>query len=237
MIINKVTITGPDDKTDLLRLVELTRKYPFVEWGLLFSTNKAGTSRYPSKEWIENAVNLGSLPLSAHFCGWWSREIFEKQNFEHISELKGFNRVQLNYNFSRSKKWNFEQYLDFAKKVEISMILQYNKSNSKLLDTIVNGFFDAPENIDFLYDSSGGRGTEIEKIESPIKNSYTGYAGGLGEDNIERICKLITEHPDNSEVWIDLETGARDENDDFDLDKVERILEKVSNYVKTKQFS
>ena len=40
----------------------------------------------------------------------------------------------------------------------------------------------------------------------------------------------IFNHSDSSEVWIDLESGARTDNE-FDLVKVEKILEVASKYV------
>ena len=37
MKLTKVTLTGADDFTDPKRLIEISREYPFVEWGILFS--------------------------------------------------------------------------------------------------------------------------------------------------------------------------------------------------------
>jgi len=37
MKINKITITGADDRTKISDLVQLQKDYPFVEWGILFS--------------------------------------------------------------------------------------------------------------------------------------------------------------------------------------------------------
>lgn len=223
MKINKVTITGADDKTKIEDLIKLSQRFPFVEWGILFSNGREGTQRYPSKQWIKEVVNY-NMNLSAHFCGWWPRQVLEKANYELITSLKGFDRVQLNYNFSRSRGWDLESLL--SNQFDVNVILQYNGANEKI---IMNT--DIPTNTHILYDASGGRGTEIQNINPPVKNLYTGYAGGLNPDNIDNICQLITNHSDSSTVWIDLESGART-NNEFDLDKVEKILEISSSYIK-----
>ena len=81
-----------------------------------------------------------------------------------------------------------------------------------------------------MFDTSCGRGLEISNIETPYENVYTGYAGGISVDNIENVCENITSHKDNSFVWIDMESGVRT-NDEFDIDKVNKVIEKVIKYM------
>lgn len=229
MNINRVTITGADDKVDPRFLLRLTDEYPFVEWGILFSKPKEGQQRYPSDHWVQHLLEYG-LPLSAHFCGWYAREVLEKANTGIITKLsKQFNRIQLNYNFKRSSKHNLIPILRYAEKhPDRSIILQYNKSNAETLNKfMVNGL---PENIHFLYDSSGGRGTEIQSISDPIGKQYTGYSGGIHSKNISRICAWIYKHNSKCDAWIDLESGART-NNEFDLKKVQHILQDVKGYM------
>lgn len=231
MKINKVTITGADNKVTPQSLVSITNKYPFVEWGILFSLSKEGFQRYPTKAWIEELVKE-DLELSAHFCGWWAKQVLEEGNFKLISNLNPkFKRVQLNYNFQNSRGWNLEKLNDYAMdNPERKIILQYNKSNAEtLLDFINSGIF---LNFDFLYDSSGGRGTEIKEIGDPIRNHYTGYSGGISPTTIDDVCLQILRHNSPAEVWVDLESGARTYNE-FDFDKVDEILKKSSYFVKT----
>lgn len=231
MKINKVTITGADEKVNQLRLKELSEKFPFVEWGILFSSSKIGKQRYPSIDWIAALLDH-NVPLSAHFCGWWSKQILEESNMILIHNLtEQFKRVQLNYNFNTNKGLiNFEPIIKIAKEnPDRSIIFQYNKSNKSILDFLA--VRDIPNNINFLYDSSGGRGTEIETIGNPIHNFYTGYSGGLKLTNIVNVCDLIEQCPNENECWIDLESGVRTDNE-FDLYLVEAILNIVSKYVK-----
>jgi hypothetical protein len=194
MKINKITITGADNNTNIEEMVELTKQYPFVEWALLFTKNREGTQRYPSQEWLNKVTEVGWLPLSAHFCGWWAREVLENQNFSLIAFLENYQRVQLNYSFTRSKKWNLGEFMKFCKygldfmkgtKLQKEVILQYNRGNSRIIDNLEEIEYQMPESVNFLYDDSGGRGTVIESIQPPIKESYTGYAGGISDENIE----------------------------------------------------
>jgi phosphoribosylanthranilate isomerase len=228
MKITKVTITGLDTLAEIDRIVELQKEFPFCEWGILFSSNREGKQRYPTMWVVEKIIKAG-IPLSAHFCGTWAKEVLEKQNFDVIKTLHpNFKRVQLNYNFSYNQNWSLTHlnlFTDENRNREI--ILQYNKSNKPVIDAFKVGF---PENINLLYDASGGRGTEIKEVLPPFEN-YTGYAGGINDTNIESICKIITGNPNNSEVWIDMESGVRTGNDIFDLEKVIAVLNVCRQYV------
>lgn len=229
MKINKVTLTGADSKTNYVDLLNLQEQYPFVEWGILFSKNKEGQQRYPTQEHIKKQF-IGDLELSAHFCGWWSKEVLENQNFSLITGLaEQFKRVQLNYNFKKSKRWNLVSLLRYAERYnERNIVLQYNQSNSEAIDKFqVNGL---PDNIHFLYDGSGGRGTQIQSIEEPIGTHYTGYSGGLCSENIDSICATIIRTKNESKVWIDMESGVR-KNNEFDLTKVKTILDKCNLFI------
>jgi len=235
MKISKVTITGADDNVNQLRLKQLSEKFPFVEWGILFSSSKIAKQRYPSIDWIA-ALFEQNVPLSAHYCGWWSKQVIEEGNVSLIQNLiNPFKRVQLNYNFATAKG-----LIDFrpiittaANNPDLAVIFQYNKSNKPILDYLA--ITDIPDNINFLYDSSGGRGTEIQTIGYPIhtgsKTFYTGYSGGIRLENIVKVCDMIEQCPNENECWIDLESGVR-RNDEFDIYMVEAILNIVSKYIK-----
>jgi hypothetical protein len=60
----------------------------------------------------------------------------------------------------------------------------------------------------------------------PLEDVLCGYAGGLGPDNIEAQLELISKAVGNREIWVDMETHVRSNDDQrFDLDKVEKVLE------------
>jgi len=232
MKIDKVTITGADDKISHIDLLKLSIKYLFVEWAILFSTSRQGQERYPSEDWIMNLNNY-DISLSAHFCGWFSNEVLEKSNIDLLKNLSPiFKRIQLNYNFKRSKNWNIIPVIEYAKQnPDRSIIFQYNHNNADALTELIKG--DIPENIHFLYDASGGNGLYNDSLfyNKPISDYYTGYAGGINCENVEDVCKMIIENNTNLNCWIDLESGVRT-NNNFDLTKVESILNKTSKFVK-----
>lgn len=242
-----MTITGADDAVEVKKLMEIEKEFPFVEWGILFSGTKVGAERYPQPAWIANAVtNLKKC--SAHLCGAYSRSVLEKRGIDFLEHVHTqFERVQLNYNFSQNDKWDIEPLIKYLVRTDNlkKVILQNNKSNSRLINDVI-GFPLIHSGLNILYDASGGRGTVIEKVEAPFPNHYTGYSGGIGPDNVEDVCKLITGQvsgsfsvtngaaklTQNNEryVWIDMESGVRTDNK-FDLDKVWSVLEKAASYV------
>lgn len=230
MKINRVTITGADNKINQSDLLLLQEKYPFVEWGILFSTNKDGQPRYPSRVHRIVEFDESALQLSAHFCGFYSREVLEKGNFMLIQLLPfSYKRVQLNYNFKNNKgRFNLVSLLRFVERnKERDIILQYNDSNAEIIEKFrVNGL---PDNINFLYDSSGGRGKLLNDIKNPFKQ-YTGYSGGISPDNVEGICRYIQNHESSSNVWIDMENGVRTDNQ-FDLVKVSSVLRRCEPFI------
>jgi len=116
-MLDRVTITGADDKVDEDILYEISRQYPFVEWGILFSPKKMGVQRFPSWAWVQNLLafncekNLQDLPpmqLSAHICGKWVRDIVNGNwsikdevptlfSTTDYGRLPAFHRMQLNF--------------------------------------------------------------------------------------------------------------------------------------------
>jgi hypothetical protein len=231
MKLDKVTITGADNAVDQAELIRLQEKYPFLEWGILFNTSKEGQSRYPDYEWIDSFCRTpGSR--SAHFCGYYSKSVLEKQNFDllQLAISRKFQRIQLNYNFSHGGTWRLQPLWDWCySHPEIKIILLWNKSNHAAIMTYCNSGM--PENINLLYDSSGGRGRVIEKIQSPF-SCYTGYSGGLAPHNLKSFLEGVKNHQGHEDVsvWCDMETGVRT-NGEFDLVKVEEVLKITSEYI------
>lgn len=229
MKINKVTLTGIDDNTSIRELHYLIDRFRFVEFGVLFSTNHS-RQRYPAPETIK-LFNKRLVYLSAHFCGQYSKEVLEKANFSLIDDLgSAFKRVQINYTFEGNKKWEIEPLIKYLLENEDrAVILQYNQKNKSVLDDIIKEYADI-KNLHFLYDASGGRGEEIEKLGDPI-GAYTGYAGGINVYNVREIVNKIEKHDfymEDTNVWIDLESGVRTSNE-FDTHKARLILEYVES--------
>ena len=111
--LNRVTITGADDNTDIDQLLSLHNDFPFIEYAILFSPKRQGTARYPSLDWVSKFTSAVSNSFSwehrpnfaAHLCGTYTRDILLKGDILTFRDLmdcrKGlafslWNRIQLN---------------------------------------------------------------------------------------------------------------------------------------------
>lgn len=236
MKITKVMIAGVDNQTSIKELEKIYNEFPFVEWGVLYSSAK-NRARYPNKEFIDELCDANAGEMSAHFCGSYSRDILENGNFDDANDLHDkFTHIQLNYNFhTRVKYWNTYHVIKFLTTYERIVILQNNKSNHNYLIPIYKQFenidiVDANYKLKILQDASGGRGKEITHIPKPSFHCNYGIAGGINEDNIVKIAKKVIEFNAPNQSWLDLESGARTDNK-FDTEKVKRILNKVQSFI------
>ena len=224
MIINKVTITGIDNNTSVDLLEKIQKEYPFVEWGVLIASSP-GRDRQPTEEYILGLKDK-KLNLALHICSDHVRNILTDGNIELKYDF--FKRYQINFNFKHTKHdlSNYSKLINKYK--DKSFILQSNYSNETYIDKIL--IDNKPTNTHILYDSSGGKGTEIKNIKPPYKSIYTGYSGGMGPDNIVEISKLITLHNNDDRVWIDMETNVRT-NNKLDLEKVKKVLKVIDKTI------
>ena len=225
-----VTITGADDEINPADLVSLSKLYPFVEWGILFSKSTSyGTKRYPTRNWrsalYAEAMGGETMPnLSAHLCGEFAED--RLKYFEHVStEVETFyRRIQ----FNRFNKDNRSAVEDYAAHCGAQVIIPINKKTSSVVDTI--GVIVKPF-ISVLFDTSGGRGVDDGILPEDLPEfNMCGFAGGITEENIEDKLKQLSLRYGEAPFWIDLETGARDLENNFSLSQVERILRKASPF-------
>lgn len=233
MNLTRITITGADDKITPEELVKLSAIFPNVEWGILFSPSRVSTSRYPRLSYAREVAEIAKesnvdINLSGHICGQWTRDFFQN-NFsfqKQFPELFNvFKRIQLNFN---STKHPYDtKCFDIIKSFpEKQFIFQLNKSNQNLCAEAKKEL----SNIAFLYDSSGGRGTLAKEWNPPVTGFYTGYAGGLTPDNLIDNLVEIEEVAEDTEIWIDIESGVRTEKDDLDMDLVLKYITLAYSY-------
>lgn len=241
MKIKTVTITGADNDTDINEMLKISKQFPFVEWGILFSPKRIGEERYPDMNWVtvlcETRLHK-SFTLSAHLCGGYTREMLMGKNdlSENYWKILGvFNRRQLNFNSSKNEV-DVNAFLSLLEKQpEVEFILQQNNANFKICQDVRNRNI---KNVSFLYDSSGGRGTIASQWKKPFEDFFTGYAGGLSPENLEEELKKIEKVAGDSEIWIDTETRVRSDirifgdfpNSRLDMNKVKKFLEIASKY-------
>ena len=185
MQLDRVTITGADDAVDPVRLVELSRQYPFVEWALLFSRTKQGkTPRYPSPAWIDRllaAAPVGMM-LSAHLCGAWVRDVLAGNYqwwLDHKALHSRFGRVQFDLG-GAPQAVNLGRFVyDVSRSTQI--VWQVEGDNTAWVRALVGEGLGVP-----LFDVSGGRGTLPPVWPRSWPDVYCGYAGDSGRTTSPR---------------------------------------------------
>lgn len=234
MILDRVTVTGADDSIDPEHLVGLSRRYPWVEWGIFLSRSQEGAPRFPTLAWIEALKEVAQsvpLRLSGHLCGQWVRALCRGSNrfrVERPTIADMFQRVQLNFHgdphevnmvpmVEHLKVWGREEY-----------ILQFDGGTTAefLGELVKRGVPTAP-----LFDKSGGAGIEPEEWPAPFC-SYSGYAGGLHPDHVDEQYQRIALAAGGSRIWTDVETHVFSHGGtQFDLAKVEKYLAAAEKWV------
>lgn len=239
-----VTLTGVDKYTNIEKLMDLSQKYPFVEWGILYSEVRQGAEfRYPYWKWIqdtflEEIINRNiDINLAFHLCGSIVQDFIkgthrvkffydlEEQLLEPNADINL--RYQLNFNLKKTPIEN-QSLIDCIKHQPCNVVTQHNKSNASVVNLPLT------ENHQILFDASGGRGVGPVQWNEPFPNKFCGYAGGLGPDNVvQELEKILTFFPDIDMplFWIDMETKIRTD-DHFDLDKCEQVLKAVEPFIK-----
>ena len=237
MKIERVTITGADDQIEPSDLMDLSNKYPFVEWGLLLSVNQQGKPRYPSKPWLFSLIDYWadydcSTPLSGHLCGSLCRQIGAgewRAKDEYPELLQWFDRFQLNF-ATYADSLNPETVLRVLTRPPkcwsgVQFIFQLHDFHHPLFLAAQAAHL----NVIPMHDLSGGIGALTEKWPTAI-STLCGYAGGLTPDNLEAQLDAIAKVSENRTIWIDVETGVRTDNQ-FDLQKVSRFLKIVKPHI------
>lgn len=234
-----ITFTGLDKNTDMGRVAEISARYP-VEWGVLFSPSREGKQpRYPGWN-TRDYFPSPDLRLAAHLCGGAARtallNLEDTQSL--LRQLEPYGRVQINYapnpiNWSKGSGpqlrtdtgmvLGFWEASEFQDRLGKPVILQ-SRSVKQWPDVSLLPV-GAREQIQFLYDLSGGRGAAPAKWPAhPGGDKLVGYAGGIGPDNVASVLQAINS---SGPYWIDMEGRVRDQDDWLDLDKVEAVCAAV----------
>lgn len=236
MKLSKVTITGADDSIKPHELTYLSTEYPYVEWAILLSRKQEGGNRFPSLKWIEELDSITydkNINLSGHICGSWVREILTGYSSfvtERPTIYEMFNRFQLNFH---------AENLEYGEIAFTKAVVELGKGREVILQNDgVNGFLidlcmQHKLYIAALHDGSHGAGSLPKFWPNYIDGINNGYAGGLSADNVKEELEKIAEIVGDKEIWIDVETRVRSNNDQqFDLDKVEQFLINCKDWVK-----
>lgn len=212
-MLNRVTVTGVDNSTDIGWMELTSQKYPWVEWGILLSETRRGGPRFPGREWLDRLSDTplaehSKLNFSAHLCGKWVRRAL-KGDWGFVEQIGPawylFDRVQLNFH-ARPHFVDSDPFHESLRQLGRQVIFQVDGRNDHLASHACGEGCDVAA----LYDKSGGAGILPDEWPAPMAGIYSGYAGGLGAGNVDeelgKIEKVLT-HKDP--VWIDAETRLR----------------------------
>ena len=222
----RCTLTGADDTTAHDWLFETGARYPFVEWGILYSDSQQGAGRYPSYEWLRVLLQrMRRTPrqfgFALHICGRAVQDFIEDHGV--AAEIsKDFGRIQLNLHASRVDLQRLAKAI--RQRSHQTIIVQFNKENASLPQALAG-----LGNHAFLFDTSGGRGLAPEFWPTPLEDSSCGYAGGLGLHNLAQELPKI-HHVANGNYWIDMEGRLRDSADCFDTAVAQQVLPVVEDF-------
>ena len=226
-----LTFTGVDAKTDLDRLVEIAEKYPRVEFGILVGSQSSEDDHgiFPPLRLVRLFRRISEWPeikAAIHLCGRWSREVMSAYGPPGATYAlcKGFGRVQINlhgdYFNPRDVDVRSRAVERFADNLadgdrDVRVILQHRAPWSKVP-------VEHPR-VEYLFDRSAGAGRAAfdEWPEPESAETRYGYAGGIGPDTIGEAMAFVNRWPAVS-MWLDMEGRVRT-GGWFDLDKVETV--------------
>tara|TARA_Y100000593_G_C4296556_1_gene330973 strand:- start:388 stop:1122 length:735 start_codon:yes stop_codon:yes gene_type:complete len=238
MKLERMTVTGADDMTNVRGMIELSKEYRFLEWGILFPLS--GGSRFPTSEWLAHLLEEKAktpMNLSAHLCGGDLDDALENKSKINLDEFK---RIQLNFhglNYyqlvmksvtdTEMTLFTVEKFLESVSNKKV--IFQFDGVNDGwIYNYLNNGDF---PNIQYLFDTSSGAGILPGTFPMPYKDVTCGFAGGIGPDNINNVVDTLKQNLSPTKpFWIDMETRVRTDGD-LDLNKVGQCAEIVAREV------
>ena len=251
--IQTITFTGADDSVDPYKLVQLSKEFESsfdftVEWGILYDPDYQGSSRYPSKEWVERLYDASSdgadvthSAFSLHLCGKPVKQFLKSGIFdgEHDFLMTSFKRVQFNLH-DRSYSVDVEKCLEgfdfYAHVYEISEFIIQIDSNKGFwtFNKLLNAQESDAYTIAPLHDASSGCGVLPNKWSAPLDVFHQGYAGGLGPSNLREQLQKLHELTFAYDIWVDMETKLFT-GDQFDLDKCRQCAQILHEFTESKK--
>lgn len=225
----------------------ISHAYPLTEFGILIRPDKERMPRYASTRWIKQLGETASsmqeagnpMKLAAHLCGSRVNEVLEGHGAEFLRYLidSGFQRVQINatavngVNTSRLAESVLVLWNTIHEFPQLEFILQKNEETKPLWEGIEELLRKGSvSNVAVLLDESKGTGILSLSWPKPSAFCKTGYAGGIGPQNVATVLPEIANVAQGKTFWIDMESSLRSTkngNDVFDLDKCYQVIDAV----------
>lgn len=217
-----ITLTGADHTISKEDLASLCRNSPrSVEIAFLVSSSKAGTARYPTLDLaidLADAVRGAGQKVAVHLCGRVAKAFLmegtqapKQRNLWDLLRLAG--RVQVNASSAIMTENNLDNAQDLLAPAEV--IFQLRRLQ----------FPTARAGRSWLFDKSGGRGTEPSEWPALPTDQIAGLAGGLGPGRIAPLLARLGQTEPG--YWIDMESSLRSPEDTFSRGQCERVLEEA----------
>lgn len=238
MKLDIVTFSGGSNNCDIDRMLEISEKHPFVEWGIQTPHSPgAGGGIFPNAAWVKDLTDAAegtNARLCAHLC---SVHNLLNDGFDYMAEAivnsERFQRFQLNTHghpyqpvdgaYDVLARWSKDNRSEFLIQVD-------HKNDDFLLKTVEH-----PEiNASAFFDTSMGAGWE--PTEWPVADTYIpghpdarfGYSGGLGPGEIQSQLDKMAKYAGDRTIWIDMEGKIQSwEKGGMDLDKCQQVIDEV----------
>ncbi|MDR5726910.1 MAG: hypothetical protein RB191_05525 [Terriglobia bacterium] len=231
MKLERVTITGADNSTDILELMQLSYEFPFVEWGILISKSQQGGPRFPSRSWIavfSDMARSHKLNVATHMCGRWVRDLLIGEvDWDVLPTcIAASQRVQINIS---------KDAIVCAGALSKRLLELKNKrfifQSDGVNDNLANAMHICDVPVAALFDTSGGTGLLPGNWPTLRTQFPFGFAGGLGPDNVlAQLDQINLVCSDDFPTWIDMETRVRvEDNSALDMVKVQSVLQSVKD--------
>lgn len=207
-----IAFTGVDLGTVIDDLKALSARYP-IEWGILIDAAQETLPLFPDAATRHALLTAGGLRFAAHVCGDEARRIANAPETASL-DLSGFSRLQVNHSFEGSNPAQVENTVRFGRGRGLRAMLQ------------CKGAFPADARVDWLFDTSFGRGAAPGRWPKlPDSGPFCGFSGGINPGNVEDVLNAI-DADEGALYWIDMESGVRTDGW-FDLNKCEAVCKAV----------
>ena len=219
---------GADDSVHPEHLALLSQRYPWIEWGVLFRPDLEGQGRYASEAWVESLSRVngeygGVMELAAHLCAARCQEVLEGDaDFVRNLRRLGFGRIQINATAANKVNVDADKWDIYAGNIlsclaavpEVDFIFQLNDETRGIWNAIFAAASPSlPKNLNILFDASCGLGILATEYPAPLtagpQKIPSGYAGGIGPNNISEVLASVGKAAGEDPVWVDMESSLR----------------------------
>jgi hypothetical protein len=235
--IRYITLTGAGEKTSFSRMRALSREFPFTEWAVLYSHERAGRdSRHPPLTWLEqfaDKARAAQMNTALHLCGSAIRTALgamartprerTASEKELLALCARYRRVQLNV---LGKVADVKLYLQFAHEMSQStagtrVVLPYYKAHAGLVQLTARS-----QNFDILYDSADEPDEHGSFWPALGDKGFTrpGFTQAPGSTDLgSTLDSALAACPERT-FWVYLEGELLDKRIQFSLSNCHRAL-------------